>query len=64
MTTDSDDLEVEEMVEEPGGDGKTAHRATDVDGSQSPIQHTQSIQAGRAPKTSKCAFCRRDHKKV
>jgi len=65
MAADNDNMEievgVEEAVIEPGGDGKVGDRVIDVDGPQSPIQ---SIQAGRPQKATKCAFCRKDHKKV
>jgi hypothetical protein len=61
MAADNDNMEVEEAVLEQGSDGKAWDRVIDVDSPQSPIQ---SIQAGRLQKTTKCAFCRRDHKKV
>lgn len=61
MAANNDNMEVEEAVVELGSDGKAGDRIIDVDGPQSPIQ---SIQAGRPQKTTKCAYCRRDHKKV
>jgi len=61
MAADNDNMEVEEEAVEPGSNGKAWDRVIDVDGPQNPIQ---SIQAGRSQKTTKCAFCRRDHKKV
>ena len=61
MAADNDNMEAEKAVVEPGSDGKAGDRIMDLDSPQSPIQ---SIQAGRPQKTTKCAFCRRDHKKV
>lgn len=61
MAADNDDMEVEDAVVEPGGDGKAGDRVIDVNGAQSPFQ---SVQAERPQKTAKCAFCRKDHKKV
>jgi hypothetical protein len=62
MATTDDNMEREEMADEPGDDGEpgtmAGHRTTDVH-----RRPTQSIPA-RAEKTSKCAFCRKDHKKV
>lgn len=58
MATDGDGMERGEMADEPGGDGEAGHHTSQVDG-----RPTQSIPA-RAQKISKCAFCRKDHKKV
>jgi hypothetical protein len=61
MAADNGNMEVEEAVVGLGSDGRAWDRVIDMDGPQSPIQ---SIQAGRSQKTTNCAFCRRDHKKV
>lgn len=59
MATASDRMEVEEPPPSVG-DGRARDFTTHASSSKSPIQ---PIQAGRPIKTSKCAFCRKDHKK-
>lgn len=58
LPTDTEKMEAEEP---PPGGGKASRITTHDNGPPSP---SQPLQAGRPIKTSKCAFCRKDHKKV